>query len=212
METKNIVIAIAVIILAYLVYKHFHHENFANEHHHHKHHSHHEHHKHESKHHEHEKKSTPTCRNMWTAFDEDGGGNAVYLDRQNVACWNNENLSQFRLLRNYNSGMNKIQYNYKCCSHPDSPNKPSEWQCLNDIFTPLRKNANGDVECASVDGKNCLWENSFAGCQTMAKDLPKKLEPLACGEMHQKVYGDDGYDTVNHWCHIGYNELVNKGL
>ena len=58
-----------------------------------------------------------TCRTLHTPFDEDGGGNAVYLDRQNVRCGPNETMRGFRLVREWSpSGpTGKYRYDYECC-------------------------------------------------------------------------------------------------
>jgi len=34
-------------------------------------------------------------------------------------------------------------------------NKENEWLCVDDINFPIRLN-NNNIECASIDGKNCL--------------------------------------------------------
>lgn len=52
------------------------------------------------------------CRQASTPLNEDGGGNAVYLDKHNVKCNADEALSQFNLI---NDGKGKYQYNYTCC-------------------------------------------------------------------------------------------------
>ena len=36
-------------------------------------------------------------------------------------------------------------------------NQTNNWKCVNGIGTPVRCNADGSVECASSDGKNCKW-------------------------------------------------------
>jgi hypothetical protein len=57
------------------------------------------------------------CRTLSTPFNEEGGGNAVYLDRHNVACGPNETLGRFHLVRE--SGpkgpTGKYRYDYTCC-------------------------------------------------------------------------------------------------
>lgn len=58
----------------------------------------------------------PQCRAVATPFDLDGGGNAVYLDRQNISCRADEALSQFRLVRNPAGTL--YQYQYTCCKVP----------------------------------------------------------------------------------------------
>ena len=46
-----------------------------------------------------------------TPFNEDGGGNTVFLDRHDIKCDNNEVLTEIRLKRNE---QNQYQYQYKC--------------------------------------------------------------------------------------------------
>jgi hypothetical protein len=55
-----------------------------------------------------------SCYQGTTKFDLDGGGNTVYLDRQNVACRRNYGLTYFKL--NRNSAHNRIQYKFECCT------------------------------------------------------------------------------------------------
>jgi uncharacterized small protein (DUF1192 family) len=52
------------------------------------------------------------CRTLNTPFNDEGGGNAVYLDRHDLRCEPNEMLGQFRLIRN---GANQYRYDYTCC-------------------------------------------------------------------------------------------------
>lgn len=53
------------------------------------------------------------CEKRTTAKNEDGGGNAFYLDRHNVKCNANEILTQLKLSR---PDEKSIQYEYTCCS------------------------------------------------------------------------------------------------
>lgn len=59
---------------------------------------------------------TNECRVLYTPFDDDGGGNAIYLDRHNVQCGEGEAMTEFVLQRN--SEGNKIRYGYRCCKMP----------------------------------------------------------------------------------------------
>ena len=52
------------------------------------------------------------CRDVNTGFNDEGGGNAVFLDRHNISCGANETLQQFKLGR---SGGGQYRYDYKCC-------------------------------------------------------------------------------------------------
>jgi hypothetical protein len=53
-----------------------------------------------------------TCRDAATPWNDEGGGNAVFLDRHNVACNDDEMLSRFKLNRN---GGGQYRYDYRCC-------------------------------------------------------------------------------------------------
>ena len=46
-------------------------------------------------------------------FTYDGRGNAIYLNRQNVQCQNDDYITYFHL--NRNPALNKVRYTYKCC-------------------------------------------------------------------------------------------------
>lgn len=56
------------------------------------------------------------CRAVTTPMDADGGGNAVYLDRQHLTCNADEAISQMRLARN--GAGTQYQYQYTCCKLP----------------------------------------------------------------------------------------------
>lgn len=56
------------------------------------------------------------CRAVTTSMDADGGGNAVYLDRQHLTCNADEAISQMRLQRN--GAGTQYQYHYTCCKLP----------------------------------------------------------------------------------------------
>ena len=57
------------------------------------------------------------CRIKHTQWDDEGGGNAVYLDRHNVECGPNETINRFRLVREANNKgpTGKYRYDYYCC-------------------------------------------------------------------------------------------------
>ena len=65
---------------------------------------------------------TPTnmkCRIVSTPFNDEGGGNALYLDRHNVECAPNETINRFRLVRegNEKGPTGKYRYDYYCCQN-----------------------------------------------------------------------------------------------
>jgi esterase FrsA len=68
------------------------------------------------------------------------------------------------------------------------------WRWSPKLGVSHRVNPEGKVECASHDGRNCLW-----GTQPAQLDIAA-LVPLACGPMHAAVFGTTGDDTPGHWC------------
>ena len=73
---------------------------------------------------------------------------------------------------------------------------PSAWRCIG-YDVPMRFNVNGDVECMSQDGENCIWDGECGP----KLDLPSTtLKPITCGIMHNELYGITGYDQPDHWC------------
>ncbi|XP_066935005.1 uncharacterized protein [Clytia hemisphaerica] len=63
---------------------------------------------------------TTSCYASNTGFNDDGRGNAAYLDRHAISCSNNYYLTYFHLKRN--SAHNKYRYDYQCCKiNPPSP-------------------------------------------------------------------------------------------
>jgi hypothetical protein len=66
-----------------------------------------------------------SCRNSYTPWNFEGGGNAIFLDRHNVKCDSNELLSQFQLTRQQQDDGNiYYRYDYRCCTLPDSEKGP----------------------------------------------------------------------------------------
>ena len=59
--------------------------------------------------------NSSTCRDVTTEYNDQGGGNVVYLDRHAVNCNEGEYLSKFRLDADDNDTTGKYRYEYKCC-------------------------------------------------------------------------------------------------
>ena len=53
------------------------------------------------------------CTHHNTKFSSDGGGNSIFLDRQNVMCPQGTTMQSFKL--EWNSQQNQIRYVYTCC-------------------------------------------------------------------------------------------------
>jgi len=56
--------------------------------------------------------------------------------------------------------------------------------------------ADGNPECATYDGANCLWGKSVAEIDFA------KVKPLACGARHRELYGSTGFEDPKHWCNL----------
>ena len=52
------------------------------------------------------------CRSVSTPWNDEGNGNALYLDRQDVVCNKDELINRFHLQR---SGKGTYRYDYNCC-------------------------------------------------------------------------------------------------
>jgi len=89
--------------------------------------------------------------------------------------------------------------------------QPTAWTCVPGINgannVPVRINAAGDIECMAPDGANCLW--TTGSCTAEITTPPSTIVPLACGQMHLKLYGITGYDTKTHWCFTAWEYLKN---
>ena len=64
-----------------------------------------------------------TCEKKTTELAIDGGGNAIYLDRQDIKCGDDELLQRLHLQRggttDSNGNANQYQYEYTCCKFPE---------------------------------------------------------------------------------------------
>ena len=56
------------------------------------------------------------------------------------------------------------------------------------IWLPIRRNTDKEIECMSLNGKDCGWQKKEDECgEIISKYRDAKLKPLVCGEMHKKV-------------------------
>lgn len=89
----------------------------------------------------------------------------------------------------------------------NTPDANSKWDF---IYVPSYGNSviigpNGEVGCASYNGRDCLW-----GSQIQPEALDKsKLKPLWCGADHntKHPYHADGYSIQGHWCNQSFNNF-----
>jgi hypothetical protein len=93
--------------------------------------------------------------------------------------------------------------------------KPTCWKCQAwpgaQAFTPVRRNAMGDIECASTNGRDCLYFSSTkADCERRLGSVPTETRPLTCGPNHRAQWGVSGYDVPSHWCAVGQKNPEHK--
>jgi hypothetical protein len=83
-----------------------------------------------------------------------------------------------------------------------APPSTGSWYCasMNGQWLGLSLNRNGDVQCASPNGRDCIWSSSQSQCQQASSG---NVSPLACGQQHFNLYGSTGYLISGHWCEIG---------
>lgn len=88
--------------------------------------------------------------------------------------------------------------------------KNNKYKCFNNILTPIKINNEGNTECASLDGRNCLWSNNIESCNNYIKQYENssQLKPLKCGQMHRSVWGSTGYESPQHWCSNGKKQYI----
>ncbi len=60
----------------------------------------------------------------------------------------------------------------------------------------------------SLNNHECVWGKN--GCNKFLTQAPFILKPLACGEMHKKLFGTTGYEDPKQWCEIGKVNLLIK--
>ena len=108
------------------------------------------------------KSATVSCYNANTAFDSDGDGKSMFLDRHEIACKANYFITKFNLVRNSN---NQYRYDYRCCK----VNKPvdggyGQWSSYGDCSkscgggTQMRTRK-CDSPAPAFGGKDCFGPN-----------------------------------------------------
>ena len=102
----------------------------------------------------------------------------------------NINNSQANINKNNSSGTTLGDLGYECVN----------WMNGNLAL----KIENGNVQCASIDGKNCI-----ANCNEVYDLSILYGDPLVCGQKHYQLYDFTGYDDKSHWCSI-YRDMKDE--
>ena len=87
-----------------------------------------------------------------------------------------------------------------CTQVPDA----TPWNCntnWNNLWSPLRRNASGNIECMSRNARDCMWQPNPVACERLRAAPPPGLQPLVCGAMHREKWGYPGYGNPASWCH-----------
>ena len=76
------------------------------------------------------------------------------------------------------------------------------WQCIAGIGSPMRRNAQGLIECYSTNNKDCTSPCNASVVDKLNADgtYSKKL---TCGADHEAKWGSTGYCNPTHWCNKG---------
>lgn len=101
-----------------------------------------------------------TCRNVQTPTDLNGGGNAIFLDRQNVSCAEDEAMAGFRLRQG--SDPSHMYYEYRCCK-PEEPKQPEP-------TTPLAGLISGTLPGSNLEIRNEIAR--FITCTPTTQQIP----------------------------------------
>lgn len=92
---------------------------------------------------------------------------------------------------------NRIIPDGQCC---DASIDQHNFRCdIPGISIPVRRNANGNMECLSLNGKDCLYIKA-ENCAEFQRENRQKIKPLECGQNHWRFYGVTGYEDGDHWC------------
>jgi hypothetical protein len=86
---------------------------------------------------------------------------------------------------------------------PESNDKPTDWQCIAGLTSPMRVNKNNDAECMlHEDGRNCRWRSNMSQCNAEIANAPANVGALTAGEMHRRIWGSTGYEWYWGWPNI----------
>lgn len=93
--------------------------------------------------------------------------------------------------------------------------KDTCWKCQAwpgaQAYTPVRRNATGEIECASSNGRDCLYfSRTKEDCERRLGSVPTATRPLTCGAPHKAQWGVTGYDVPSHWCAAGARNPEHK--
>ena len=88
-------------------------------------------------------------------------------------------------------------------------NETESWECVRnvrDVFYKLRKNRNGDTECATNKPNQCYYTKKLRAC---LKRKPKGI--LTCTDKHRRYFDSHKkkHGTV-HWCQLTEKTIQHK--
>lgn len=153
----------------------------------------------------------------WVDFNSNGYSVAVRFDGSNVQCYSTDGVNCAWGTSAVNAAKDASARPLSCgAAHKaawgstgyDTSNHwcgmaygrlYATWQAgtPKGIDTAIGLNPNGDPECYGTDGQSCAWG-------VTAPSSVSDASPLACGAMHQTLYGITGYGNIYHWCYLGY--------
>ena len=125
--------------------------------------------------------SNSHCYTQHTAWNSDGRGNAVYLDRHNVACRWGFSLKKFRLLR----AGSKLSYEFECCKTHTST---CRW-----VYNSFSDDGNGNAVYLDRQPVSCNRDELLGSFQLQRNSHHNKwrYQRLCCKKGYLTCYNKD---------------------
>ncbi|KAF0715719.1 Aste57867_3228 [Aphanomyces stellatus] len=84
----------------------------------------------------------------------------------------------------------------------------AKWSCIPGLMTPVRIASNGNIECWSNNGVDCIND-----CVALVASNTEPTKPVTCGCKHLSAWNTTGYYDANgnvdtsHWCNLAKDVL-----
>lgn len=76
---------------------------------------------------------------------------------------------------------------------------------MNNKYTPIQRNDEGNIQCLGTSGRSCSWRSRLSDCTADLLE-GRARKPLVCGEMYRELFGYTGYDLAGHWCALNQEQ------
>lgn len=117
----------------------------------------------------------------------------------NVSIRTSSNNNMNELMDNFtlymkNNDVYELRRIFYCLKKNMQSNKenPRDWKVIGDMYTPIRRNENGQIECMGNNGRDCAWTNSNREANNLIFNPVQPNRPVICSVSE--------YNNANHWC------------